>query len=58
MMNFWIAKETVILVELIKPFQMENAFAKLDIPLILVEFARSHAEVVNLSSKVHVLFAP
>lgn len=51
-------KETAILVELIKPFPMENVFAKQDTPSINVEFAHSHAETVSLYSKAHVLFAP
>lgn len=43
--------------ELIKQSPTANVFVKLDILLILVEFAHLHAEIVSLYSKEHVQLA-
>lgn len=57
MMNFLIEMETATLVVPMKPFPMANALVKLDTLEIHVEFALSHAHLVNSSSKDHVLAA-
>jgi len=49
--SFLIKMEIAILAVLMRLFQMDNAPAKQDIPEIHVEFALSHAQMDNLSSK-------